>query len=220
LKHLWALDVRAATDEDRKRAEFYRIEETRRVLRDDNDDFEQFIEKLELSMDFQPVDASTEERTTQLSRRTNQFNMCPHALDPATMEQIKQGGGEIWTAFVKDRFGDYGQVCILVLCADGETLEVVNWMLSCRVLGRSVEERVLQWLADHAEKLGCHEVLLKAENHLRNIPARRLVAALGNDDIDADLLEARVSLQRLREFKFCKVEDKLDDGKKRTKKSA
>jgi FkbH-like protein len=220
LDHLWALDVRATTEEDRKRADFYRVEETRQALRDDAADFEQFIKNLELEIDFQLVDDATQERTTQLSRRTNQFNMQPKVLDSATLQKIVDNGGEVWTAFVRDRFGDYGQVCILVLNINGGTLEVVNWMLSCRVLGRSVEERVLQWLAMHAENLGCSHVLLKAENKPRNIPARRLVAALGSDSVDAEKLEARVSLERLREFKYWELEKELNDETERTKQSA
>lgn len=74
-------------------------------------------------------------------------------------------------------------------------------MMSCRVLGRGVEDRLLQWLADRAEAHGCTTVRLIAENTPRNIPARRLVSRLGGGDVDAPRLEAAVGLAHLREFR-------------------
>jgi FkbH-like protein len=108
----------------------------------------------------------------------------------------------VWTVTVRDRFGDYGQVGVLVLRRDGATLEVVNWMLSCRVLGRGVEERLIKWLADRSEQLACTSVVLVAEHTARNIPVRRLLAALGGGEVDSQRLEVVASPARLRELRF------------------
>lgn len=107
----------------------------------------------------------------------------------------------MWTAAARDRFGDYGQVALLALYADGDQLDVLGWLMSCRALGRGVEERLLRWLADRAEELGCTKVRLTAERTSRNLPARRLVAALGGGDQDDERLEAVVTPDHLRTFK-------------------
>lgn len=107
----------------------------------------------------------------------------------------------MWTAAARDRFGDYGQIGLLALRADGDQLDVLAWLMSCRALGRGVEERLLRWLADRADELGCVKVRLTAERTPRNVPARRLLAALGGGDQDDERLETVVTPEHLRAFR-------------------
>ncbi len=196
---LWPMVPRAATAEDSARADFYRQEQVRDEARAQLG-FAEFLANLRLELDIEPVNEETAERTVQLSRRTNQFNLRPRPLDDAELARLRQSG-EVWTATARDRFGAYGQIGVLAVTVDGDALEVVAWMMSCRVLGRGVEDRLLQWLADRAEAHGCTAVRLIAENTPRNIPARRLVSRLGGGDVDAPRLEAAVGLAHLREFR-------------------
>ncbi|BBC31255.1 hypothetical protein SGFS_025490 [Streptomyces graminofaciens] len=200
VRRLWPLVPRAATAEDTLRAEFYRTERDRDAVREQAS-FEEFLERLELEVDISPLMDDGSERAAQLIRRTNQFTLRARSADGGDLDRLRKDG-EVWTASARDRFGDYGQIGLLAVRQDGDTLDVLAWMLSCRALGRGVEERLLQWLADHAAELGCTAVRLTAEHTPRNLPARRLVAAVGGDlDVDADQLEAVVDLDRLREFK-------------------
>jgi FkbH-like protein len=203
LDNLWALDASATTDEDRMRADFYRHEASRQAFRSEVDDFNSFIESLRLQIDFAPVDAASLERSAQLTRRTNQFNLRPAALDAGALRKLSEApGSEVWTISVRDRFGDYGQVGLLVLEQRAGALEVMRFMLSCRVLGRGVEAKILGWLADRAEQLGCASVRLIAEHTPRNIPARRLLAALGGGGVDHQRLEVNASPSALHAFRF------------------
>ncbi|MFG2503568.1 HAD-IIIC family phosphatase [Streptomyces sp. NPDC048441] len=196
---LWPMVPRAATAEDSARAGFYQQEQIRDEARAQLG-FADFLENLQLELDIEPVTGDTAERTVQLSRRTNQFNLRPRPLDAAGLERLRQTG-EVWTATARDRFGAYGQIGVLAVTVDGDALEVVAWMMSCRVLGRGVEDRLLQWLADRAEAHGCTEVRLIADHTPRNIPARRLVSRLGGGDVEAPRLETAVALAPLREFR-------------------
>ncbi|WP_079075087.1 HAD-IIIC family phosphatase [Streptomyces atriruber] len=196
---LWPMVPRAATAEDSARADFYRQEQVRDEARAQLG-FAEFLENLRLELDIEPVTEETAERTIQLSRRTNQFNLRPRRLDPAELAELRRSG-EVWTATARDRFGAYGQIGVLAVTVDGDALEVVAWMMSCRVLGRGVEDRLLQWLADRAEAHGCTTVRLVADHTPRNIPARRLVSRLGGGDVDAPRLETAVGLVQLREFR-------------------
>ncbi|WP_328611598.1 HAD-IIIC family phosphatase [Amycolatopsis sp. NBC_00345] len=199
IRRLWPAVPRPATAEDAMRADFYRQEKIRTEVRD-RTGFADFLERLQLELDVRPLTPATVERSVQLSRRTNQFTLRPAALDAAALARW-QRDGEVWTVSARDRFGDYGQVGLLVVRPDGTTLEVVAWMLSCRVLGRGAEERVLRWLADRADALGCASILLTADHTPRNIPARRLVAALGCGPVDEARPAATVTPARLRELR-------------------
>jgi len=199
LARLWPLVPAAATAEDGLRAEFYRQERARDAAREQAG-FEAFLEQLELELDIRPLAEPDVERAAQLIRRTNQFTLRGRSADGGDLERWQELG-EVWTASARDRFGDYGQIGLLAARQDGTRLEVLAWLLSCRVLGRGVEERLLQWLAGRAEELGCTTVRLTAEPTPRNVPARRLVAALGGGAPDDRTIEAETTPELLRAFR-------------------
>ncbi|MFE5031767.1 SDR family NAD(P)-dependent oxidoreductase [Streptomyces sp. NPDC056683] len=199
LGRLWPLVPAAATAEDALRARFYAQERERETVREAAG-FEQFLAQLELEVDVRALSEADVQRAEQLVRRTNQFALHSRSADGGDVARWRERG-EVWTAAARDRFGDYGQIALLALCADRDQLEVMGWLMSCRALGRGVEERLLQWLADRAEELGCTKVRLTAERTERNVPARRLVAALGGGDQDDESLEAVVTPDHLRAFR-------------------
>ncbi|MEU8028452.1 SDR family NAD(P)-dependent oxidoreductase [Streptomyces sp. NPDC049099] len=199
LSRLWPLVPAAATAEDSLRAAFYEQEQQREAARGQAG-FQEFLEQLGLEVDIRPLTGDDVPRAAQIVRRTNQFTLHARSSDDGDLERWRQQG-EVWIAAARDRFGDYGQIGLVALRHDGDQLDVLAWMLSCRVLGRGAEERFLQWLADRADGLGCGKVRLTASQTPRNIPARRLVAALGGGDQDSRLLELITTPEHLRAFR-------------------
>ncbi|MET9031717.1 SDR family NAD(P)-dependent oxidoreductase [Streptomyces mirabilis] len=199
LGRLWPLVPAAATAEDALRARFYEQERDRDAVRAQAG-FEEFLAQLELEVDIRALSGADVERAEQLVRRTNQFTLRGRSADGSDLGRWRERG-EVWTAAARDRFGDYGQIGLLALRADGDQLDVLAWLMSCRALGRGVEERLLRWLADRADELGCVKVRLTAERTPRNVPARRLLAALGGGDQDDERLETVVTPEHLRAFR-------------------
>ncbi|MEU9479487.1 SDR family NAD(P)-dependent oxidoreductase [Streptomyces sp. NPDC048191] len=199
LGRLWPLIPAAATAEDALRARFYTQERERETVRE-GAGFEEFLAQLGLEVDIRALAEADVPRAEQLVRRTNQFTLRHRSADGGDVARWRQRG-EVWTAVARDRFGDYGQIAVLALCAEGDQLDVPGWLMSCRALGRGVEEHLLRWLAGRAEELGCAKVRLTAERTERNVPARRLVAALGGGDQDDERLEAVVTPDHLRAFR-------------------
>jgi FkbH-like protein len=199
LGRLWPLVPMAATAEDALRARFYEQERERDAVREQAG-FEDFLAELDLQVDIRALSDTDVQRAEQLVRRTNQFTLHARSADGGDVDRWRQHG-EVWTAAARDRFGDYGQIGLLALRADGGQLDVLAWLMSCRALGRGVEERLLQWLADRADELGCAKVRLTAERTPRNVPARRLLAALGGGEQDDERLELMVTPEHLRAFR-------------------
>ncbi|MFE3632651.1 SDR family NAD(P)-dependent oxidoreductase [Streptomyces sp. NPDC059168] len=199
LDRLWPLVPAAATAEDALRAGFYEAERARDTVRA-GAGFEDFLARLDLEVDIRELTAADVERGEQLVRRTNQFTLRARSADGADLTRWRERG-EVWIAAARDRFGDYGQIALLALAADGDRLDVLAWPMSCRALGRGVEERLLAWLADRAEELDCAKVRFTAERTPRNAPARRLVAALGGGDPDDARLDVVVTPGHLRAFR-------------------
>ncbi|MFF5882603.1 SDR family NAD(P)-dependent oxidoreductase [Streptomyces sp. NPDC012589] len=205
LRRLWPLVPAAVTAEDGLRARFYAQERERDAARAEAG-FEEFLAGLELAVDIRPLADADVRRGEQLVRRTNQFVLRARASDGKDLQRWR-AAGEVWTAAARDRFGDYGQIALLAVRADGDLLDVLAWAMSCRALGRGVEERLLQWLADRAGALGCTKVRLTADRTPRNAPARRLLAALGGGSPDDDRLEAVVTPEHLRTFRSWRTTD-------------
>ncbi|MEV8596059.1 SDR family NAD(P)-dependent oxidoreductase [Streptomyces sp. NPDC052012] len=199
LDRLWPLVPAAATAEDALRARFYEQERERDAARAQAG-FEEFLAGLELEVDIRPLAEADVRRGEQLVRRTNQFTLRARSSDGGDLARWRESG-EVWTAAARDRFGDYGQIGLIAVRAEGDLLDVLAWSMSCRALGRGVEERLLQWTAARAEELGCTKVRLTAERTPRNAPARRLLAALGGGDENDDRLEAVVTPEHLRAFR-------------------
>lgn len=197
LTRLWPLVPLAATVEDRARADFYRQESARDRARATTE-FEQFLADLDLRVEIAPLTDATLTRAHQLVRRTTQF-----ALGTVTVDDFdrRRAEDEVWTATARDRFGDYGLISVLSVRDDGDTLHVTGWHLSCRAFGRGIEERLLGWIADRADTLGCSTVHLTVDHTARNTPARRLAARLhGHDNWDGPQ-KTVVTPNRLREFR-------------------
>ncbi|MEY9988735.1 FkbH-like protein [Streptomyces sp. V4I8] len=199
LGRLWPLVPAAATAEDGIRARFYEQERERDAVREQAG-FEEFLEQLDLLVDVRALSDADVPRAEQLVRRTNQFTLRARSADGGDVARWRERG-EVWTATARDRFGDYGQIGLLALRREGDRLDVLAWLMSCRALGRGVEERLLQWLADRADELACTKVRLTAERTPRNTPARRLLSALGGGGQDDDRLETVVTPELLRQFR-------------------
>ncbi|KUO05624.1 type I polyketide synthase [Streptomyces caeruleatus] len=199
LGRLWPLVPAAATAEDALRARFYEQERERDAVRAEAG-FEAFLAQLELEVDVRALSEPDVQRAEQLVRRTNQFTLHARSADGGDVARWREHG-EVWTATARDRFGDYGQIGLLAVRREGDRLDVLAWLMSCRALGRGVEERLLGWLADRAEELDCAKVRLTAERTARNTPARRLLSALGGGDQDDDRLETVVTPEHLRTFR-------------------
>ncbi|RMI33426.1 type I polyketide synthase [Nocardia stercoris] len=197
LHRLWPMHPIAATAEDAARAEFYQQQRLRDQARAATD-FADFLAGLDLQVDIAALTDDTAERSAQLIRRTNQFTL--RKVADGELDRWR-ADGEVFTAHVRDRFGDYGQVGVLAVRQDEQTLLVQGWQLSCRALGRGVEENLLAFLADRADTLGCTGVRLIAHHTTRNVPARTLLAGLGGGDLDDPVLDTTVTPERLRAFR-------------------
>jgi FkbH-like protein len=178
LEHVWAFDRGAVSSEDRKRAQSYMQNRQREELRQKQTSFAEFIEKLALVVDIDVGDDGSLPRLAQLSQRTNQFNNAGVRYDEATLRRACGDGLHMLAVRVKDRFGDYGLVGAMFYRAQAEVLHVESFLLSCRVLGRGVEHRMLSTLGRRAQELGLARVEIAYQDLPRNQPIRRFLDSL------------------------------------------
>ncbi|MRN57056.1 non-ribosomal peptide synthetase [Paenibacillus monticola] len=144
LRHVWAFDRAKVTEEDRKRSAMYVTERKRKELQADVLSLDHYLESLQLKVSFQPIEANHIPRASQLTFRTNQFNLSTiRRTEEELTEWLQAPNANGWIVEVADRFGDYGLVGVILTKEVNETLEIDTFLLSCRVLGRKVEQAIL-----------------------------------------------------------------------------
>ena len=179
LQHVWAFDRRTVTEEDKQRTTLYRQNLERERFRQTTGGLANFLAGLELEVGIIQVRPEQIERVAQLTQRTNQFNCTTIRRSESEIRQFCQAGGECWTVEVKDRFGAYGLVGVILCQTEADALKVDTFLLSCRTLGRGVEHQMLAKLGAiaQAQNLSWVEVLYRPT--AKNQPVRNFLEAVG-----------------------------------------
>jgi FkbH-like protein len=145
----------AVTSADAKRGESYAAEGRRRKAQGTMTSFEDFLASLEQEVTVEPVHEGSLARAAQLCQRTNQFNLTTHRHTAADVEaMLSDSDWELHTVAVRDRYGDSGIVGLVAVHITGDEGEIDTFLLSCRVLGRRVEDALLAWTAERARARG------------------------------------------------------------------
>jgi len=182
LGNLWAFDHPVVTDEDRRRSSSYihTLEFGRKLHSASN--LEEFVASLGLRVDVSPLVPERFSRAAQLTQRTNQFNCTTIRRVEAELHALLLSGRhEIFTAEVSDRFGDYGLTGLLIVEKLEDEYRADTFLLSCRVLGRGVEHRLLAFLGEHAEENGVHRVTVPFTSSRKNQPAHDFLDSIPQD---------------------------------------
>jgi len=171
LNHIWEFDRFGITDEDINRNKMYRDEKQRKDEETKFDSFTDFLTTLNIHLETRPFSAKEMDRAVQLCMRTNQFNL--NGVKKTAEEigrVIDNVDGLNWIIEVKDRFGDYGIVGLLLASKEKDTLVIETFLLSCRVLGRRVEELILSRINEYCFDHGIKTIECKYISTAKNQP--------------------------------------------------
>ena len=163
-----AFDALNLLDEDRQRADSYRAESSREQLRTQVTDMASFLLDCELRLTLQAVTPAALDRVHQLIGKTNQFNFTLQRHSKDDLQREMEAGDRLYSAALTDRFGDYGLIGILHLQPDGDDFHIANLALSCRALGRGVEDALMAYARDRAVAAGAKRLCVQATRGPRN----------------------------------------------------
>ncbi len=153
-------DVLELTAEDRARPARYRQERARKDFLDDFDSLEGYLRELDIAVTVAPATAGQLARVSQITLRTNQFNLTTERLQAADVQALLEApGSDVLVIGSRDRFGDNGLVGAVLLHRDGDTVVLDNFLLSCRVFSRGIEQAVLAAVLADARATGARQVL-------------------------------------------------------------
>lgn len=172
--------------EDRERAEFYQNNAKRLALQEQAGDVEGYLRSLDMTIFFSPFDALGRSRITQLINKSNQFNLTTRRYTEAAVAQLETDPS-VFTLQVrlKDSFGDNGMISVIICRSDGSEWQIDTWLMSCRVLGRGVEQAVLNEIVLHARDMKVARLVGSYIPTERNELVQDHYAKLGFTPLDA-----------------------------------
>ena len=159
--------------EDEQRTVFYAEQRERAQAEQNFQSKEDFYRFLEQEAEIAPVMPATLARISQLTQKTNQFNVTTRRYAEQQIADLAdRPGWQVLSIRVGDRFGDHGLVGVAITHDEGEVCEIDSFLLSCRVIGRSVESALLSHLAQGAATRGCKRLAGWFLPTKKNAPAR------------------------------------------------
>ena len=168
-----AFERLALSAEDQQRTAMYAEQRQRATAEQKFQSKEDFFRYLEQEADLDPVSDLTLARVAQLTQKTNQFNVTTRRYSEAQIaEMAKRADWHIFSIKVRDRFGDHGLVGVAITHDNGQQCEVDTFLLSCRVIGRTVETALLAHIAKSAAERGCQRLIGWFLPTKKNAPAR------------------------------------------------
>jgi FkbH-like protein len=149
------------SDEDRRRAAAYAENAQRAALAGETRSLDEYLASLDMEIAFAPFDLAGRSRIVQLINKTNQFNLTTKRYSEIEVTAFEgdPAGFTLQTRLI-DRFGDNGMIGVVICRASSaDTWEIDTWLMSCRVLGRGVEQAVLAEIVRAARTAGVRRLI-------------------------------------------------------------
>jgi FkbH-like protein len=155
LEDLTDFELLALTREDELRVSQYQANRRRQALERSSGSLDDYLRSLEIRVDIAPATAHHVPRLVQMFNKTNQFNATTRRYQAPDVERfLAAPDRQVWVLEVADRFGDHGLVGTAVVREERDGWCVDSFLLSCRVMGLSVETVLLKRILDAAHRGG------------------------------------------------------------------
>ncbi|MEP3421305.1 MAG: HAD-IIIC family phosphatase [Erythrobacter sp.] len=172
------------TPESKNRRAMYQQAAVREQAAEEFSDYHRFLADCQIVLEIRPDQESDFERIAELVQRTNQLNFSGRKYDRVAITGIlSDPDQERFVVVASDRFGSYGTVGFCLASRDGKTITIDDFMLSCRVQGKYVEQALFAYLTEYFAPALQGDAAARGIDHATNMtvnfqPTARNAAAL------------------------------------------
>ena len=175
LDNLFAFDLLNLTEEDKKRNKMYVEQRQRKELETSAQSMDEFLKKLELKVSIFECDNFSIPRAAQMTNKTNQFNLTTKRYDESQIRFFYNSTDyKIYLIKVADKFGNHGITGMAIINKGSKKWQIDTFLLSCRVIGKTVEKTLIQRIIDDARSEGIQVLEGKFIPTQKNKPASTL----------------------------------------------
>ncbi|MBP3483710.1 MAG: HAD-IIIC family phosphatase [Oscillospiraceae bacterium] len=176
-KYFWCV---RETAEDKNKAQQYHEETNRKKALESAASMDDYLKSLNMVIAINEVRPNQFERTVQLLNKTNQFNTNTVRMDmPQFLKYVEDEHSHVYVANVSDKYGSSGLVAVMLTRADGNVLHIENFLMSCRVMGRQIEDSIVFAVEKQAESIGIKKIASSYKPTAKNKPVENLWDRLG-----------------------------------------
>lgn len=180
IQELNEFSVFKITAEDTKRGRMYLEQKKRDQLLQSAPDLQSFLEQLDLKVKIKNADDFTIPRISQLTLKTNQFNLTTKRYQEDDIKRFSQDDKYlVGCAQVEDKFGDNGITGVFIVKKDRQEWLIDTFLLSCRIMGREVEKAIMGHIINLAKKEGAQKVKAQYIPTQKNKPVEEFLPGCG-----------------------------------------
>jgi len=181
LKHLNEFSVLKITQEDQQRGKMYAEQRKRNDLVKSSPDLEDFLKQLDLRVSIKTADDFTIPRISQLTLKTNQFNLTTKRYQESDIKKFAQDKNYlVGCARVEDKFGDNGITGVFIVNKENPNEWFLDtFLLSCRVMGREIEKGILSYIVNKAKQSGVQQIRAQFIPTQKNKPVEDFLPSCG-----------------------------------------
>jgi FkbH-like protein len=178
----------SVTEESRQRRRYYQQQVAREIEQTAfAGDYTGFLKACEIVLEISRYQSSDEERIAELVQRTNQLNFSGRKYSRDQLQQIiKNPALDKYVLRCSDRYGAYGAVGFCIVQEMEPELRIHDFMLSCRVQGKFVEQALFSHLLEHHNRYAAPAIWVNFHSTERNTPAMQILGALGFEQGTSD----------------------------------
>jgi FkbH-like protein len=172
LLELRCFDAPTISAEDRARVGMYAAERERRIATEQVGSIDDWLATLQIEIKAERLSSTNLARASQLFNKTNQINLSTRRLSEDELMQWSEAGNRmVWTFRVSDRYGDSGLTGIVSIETESDTARIIDFLMSCRVMGREVEEAMVFTAVEYVRtQMGAHRIVAELIPTDRNRP--------------------------------------------------
>lgn len=168
------------TDEDKNKGQMYAAQKRRKEIKKNTTDLSGYLKKLKTKVTIEEANSFTIPRISQLTQKTNQFNMTTKRYLEEDIKALAMNKDVMVLSLkAEDKFGDNGITGVAIVKKGSERWEIDSFLLSCRVLGRKIEETFVAYIIEKAKNEKAKILVGSFIPTQKNVPARGFFKRLG-----------------------------------------
>ena len=180
-------EVTSLSGDDAKRSEMYKANAQRQAAAQQFANYTDFLLSLDMKAEIRDFDEIHLPRITQLTNKSNQFNVTTKRYTQTEMEEVAASENHIRLyGRLEDKFGDNGIVSVVIGRKEDTQLHMELWLMSCRVLKRDMELAMLDELVKAAQAQGITEIIGYYYPTAKNAMVKELYGTFGFEKISED----------------------------------
>ena len=200
------------TAEDRNKIKMYKHQIKRETVKKKFTDIEDYLASLELKMTIFEDDESIISRMSQMTQKTNQFNLTTKRYTEGDIRNfIDDLDSNVYAFSVADKFGDSGVtgLCIISDNSKNESPEIDTLLMSCRIIGRNIESAIMDYVMGKIKEKKIGELKAKYIKTLKNYQVKEFYDKCGFKIVDRDESKVNYALSLMdykpRKIKYIEV---------------